>query len=73
MQVDNRIKVFCAEYGISVSELARRLNKSPQAFIQKLNRGTLSLNDLNEIATVTGCQLECNLVLSSGQKVKIND
>lgn len=73
MQLNESIKLFCLKYGISQSELARRLNKSPQALSQKINRGTLSLDDLEEIAIVTGCKLECSLVLRTGEKIKINE
>lgn len=72
MQLHDSIKLFCTKYGISFSELARRLNKSPQSFSQKVKRGTLSLDDLEEIAVVTGCQLDCSLIMPTGDKVKIN-
>lgn len=72
MQINDSIKLFCVKYGISLSELARRLNKSPQAFFQKVQRGTLTLDDLEEIAMVTGCKLDCSFVMSNGEKVKIN-
>lgn len=73
MQLNDSIKLFCLKYGISQSELARRLNKSPQAFSQKVNRGTLSLDDLEEIAIVTDCKLECSFVLRTGETIKINE
>ena len=60
MQINDSIKLFCVKYGISLSELARRLNKSPQAFSQKIQRGTITLDDLEE------------LVMTNGDKVKIN-
>ncbi|HCH74772.1 MAG TPA: XRE family transcriptional regulator [Clostridiales bacterium] len=72
MQINDSIKLFCVKYGISLSELARRLNKSPQAFSQKIQRGTITLDDLEEIAMVTGCKLDCSLVMTNGDKVKIN-
>ena len=69
MQIKEQIKLFCVKYGISLSELARRLNKSPQAFLQKLNRGTLSLEDIEEIAIVTDSKFECSLILQNGDRV----
>lgn len=73
MRIDEQIKMLCVSNGISLSELARRLNKSPQALSQKIARGTFSVSDLDEIAMVTGCKLECAFVMINGEKIKIND
>lgn len=73
MNIERQIKKFCVSNDISLSELARRLNKSPQALSQKIARGTFSLKDLQEIAVVTGCTLECNLVLANGEKITFSD
>lgn len=73
MRIEEQIKKLCVTTGISLSELARRLNKSPQAFCQKIARGTFSISDLDEIAMVTECKLECNFVMMNGDKIKIND
>lgn len=35
-----QIRVFCVRIGISLSELARRINQSPQNFNAKLKRNT---------------------------------
>lgn len=72
MNIDEPLKKLCVVNGISLSELARRLNKSPQALSQKIARGTFSVSDLDEIAMVTGCKLECSFVLSNGESIKIN-
>ena len=73
MNIDEQLKKLCIVNGISLSELARRLNKSPQALSQKIARGSFSIADLDEIAMVTGCKLECNFVMLNGEKIKIND
>lgn len=73
MRIEESLKILCIDNGISLSELARRLDKSPQALSQKISRGTFSISDLDEIAMVTGCKLECNFVLMNGEKIKIND
>lgn len=73
MRIDEQIKMLCVSNGISLSELARRLNKSPQALSQKIARGTFSVSDLDEIAMVIGCKLECAFVMINGEKIKIND
>ncbi len=71
MRLGGQLKQLCVSNEISVSELARRLNKSPQALSQKIVRGTFSIEDLEEIAIVTGCKLECNFILMNGEKIKI--
>lgn len=71
MRLDNQLKQLCVSNEISISELARRLNKSPQAMSQKIARGTFSLEDLEDIAIVTGCKLECNFILMNGDKIRI--
>lgn len=52
-----------------MAELARRLNKSPQAFHQKVKRGGFSLEELNDIALVTGCEFNCAIVFPNGEKI----
>lgn len=73
MMFDEQIKLLCLKSNISLSELARRLNKSPQSLCQKISRGTISMEDLEEMAIVTGCRFNCYLTLPSGEKIKIND
>ena len=72
MRIDRQIKILCAKSDITNSEIARRLGKTPQAFQQKLKRGRLSVEDLNEIALVTGCQFECKYVLLDGTTIDLN-
>ena len=38
MAVSEQIKILCVKLGISVSELARKSNTSPQAYRQKMKR-----------------------------------
>lgn len=73
MQINEQLKILCVSNDISLAELARRLNKSPQALSQKIARGSFSVQDLDEIAMVTGCKLECNFVMPNGEKIKIAD
>jgi len=71
MRIDDQIKMLCVKSGISVSEIARRLNKSPQAFSQKMKRGSFTLDDLNDIALVTGCEVSCKFVYPNGDAIII--
>lgn len=71
MRIEEPIKIVCVKNDLSKAEIARRLGISPQAFSQKLKRGTFSINDLDNIAVVTGCKLECSFVLASGERISI--
>ena len=64
-------KLLCLKTGTTQNEIAIRLNKSPQAFSQKINRETFSLKDLEDVAIVTDCKLECYFELPNGEKIKI--
>jgi len=71
MRIESHIRMLCAKAEISVSEIGRRLNKTPQAFSQKIKRGNITINDLRDIAMVSGCKLECNFVFPDGDKINI--
>lgn len=71
MDIDERIKILCIKTGVSKSEIGRRLNISPQAFNQKIKRGSITIDDLVNIAIVTQCKLECSFVLPGGETIKL--
>ncbi|MBE6987974.1 MAG: XRE family transcriptional regulator [Ruminococcaceae bacterium] len=71
MVIDEQIKMLCVKSNISVSEIGRRLNKTPQAFSQKIKRGNFTVDELSEIALVSGCQLKCEFVFPDGYRVVI--
>jgi predicted DNA-binding protein YlxM (UPF0122 family) len=71
MRIDDQIKMLCIKSDLSISEIGRRLNKTPQAFSQKMKRGNFTIDDLNDIAMVSGCKLECSFVFPNGDKIFI--
>ena len=71
MRIDEQLKILCIKSDLSLSEIGRRLNKSPQAFCQKIKRGNFTIDELQDIAMVTGCKLECNLIYPDGTKIAI--
>lgn len=71
MRIDTQLKRLCVKSDISISEIGRRLNKTPQAFSQKIKRGNITIDDLLDIAMVSGCKLECNFVFPDGEKIRI--
>ena len=70
MTTSEQIRVLCVRTGVSLSELARRINQTPQNFTTKLKRNTITQDELNQIANVLGVTYEQYFVLSNGEKVK---
>ena len=62
VRIDEQLKMLCIKTDISLAEMARRLNKTPQAFSQKMKRGNFSVEELTDIALVSGCELKCEFV-----------
>lgn len=50
LTISENIKVLAARRGLSLSELARVLGKSPQNFIQQIKRDDFRVSDLEKIA-----------------------
>ena len=71
MRIDEPLKIVCVKNDLTMAEIARRLGISPQALSQKLKRGTISMDDADRIANVSGCRMECSFVLPSGERVPI--
>ncbi len=71
MRIDEQLKMLCLKSDISLAEMARRLNKTPQAFNQKMKRGKFTVEELTDIALVTGCELNCEFIYPNGEKIKI--
>ena len=70
MSVSEQIKILCVKLGISVSELGRTIEKSPQAFSQKLKRESFTVQELKAIATAVNCKYEGVFTLPNGEEVK---
>ena len=70
MTTSQQIRVLCVRTGVSLSELARRINQSPQNFNAKLKRNTITQDELNQIATSLGVTYEQYFVLSNGELIK---
>ena len=62
LSIRENIKVFAARRGMSLSDLARALGKTPQNFIQQINRDDFRVSDLEKIAAVLGVVFEYDFV-----------
>ena len=70
MTTSEQIRVLCVRTGISLSELARRINQTPQNFNSKLKRNTVTQDELNQIAKALNVTYEQYFVLSNGEQVR---
>lgn len=70
MTTSDQIRVLCVRTGVSLSELARKINQTPQNFNAKLKRNTVTQEELNQIAKVLNVTYEQYFVLSNGERVK---
>ena len=70
MTTSEQIRVLCVRSGISLSELARRINQTPQNFNAKLKRNTITQDELIQIAQVLDATYEQYFVLPNGDKVE---
>ncbi|NLU10614.1 MAG: helix-turn-helix transcriptional regulator [Tepidanaerobacter acetatoxydans] len=69
MSVSEQLKILCVKLDISVSELARLLGKSPQAFSQKMKRESFTVDELKKVAEAAGCKYEGSFIMPSGERV----
>lgn len=70
MKTSDMIRRLCEQMNISVSELARRLDQSPQNFGKKLKRETVTLEELKTIADVMDVKFEQAFILPDGNEIK---
>lgn len=71
MTTSDMIRELCEKQNISLAELCRRIGQTPQNFNKKLKRGTVSVEEMMEIANVLGILFEQGFTLPDGQSIKI--
>ena len=70
MKTSDMIRRLCEQMNISVSELARRLDQSPQNFGKKLKRETITLEELKSVSDVMDVKFEQAFILPDGDEIK---
>lgn len=73
MTTSDMIRTLCEKQNISLAELSRRIGQTPQNFNKKLKRGTVSFNEMMEIAETLGVGYEQAFIFSDGGKIKISN
>lgn len=71
MTTSDMIRTLCEKQNISLAELCRRIGQTPQNFNKKLKRGTVSFDEMVQIAEAVGVRYEQAFVLPDGSKIKI--
>ena len=73
MNTSDLIRELCKKKGISISELARRLGQTPQNFTKKLQRETVSTDELIQIGNELGIKFEQSFTLEDGEKISVSN
>ena len=68
MTTSDMIRELCEKQNISLAELCRRIGQTPQNFNKKLQRGTVSLEEMMRIAEVLDVGYEQAFVLLDGEE-----
>ena len=71
MTVSDLIRRLCAENNISLSELARRIGQSRQNLYKKMQRNTLTNEELQQIADALGVKFEQSFILPNGEQLTV--
>lgn len=69
MTTSDMIRELCEKQNIILAELCMRIGQIPQNFNKKLKRGTVSFEQMIEIAEVLGVGYVQAFVLSDGKKI----
>ncbi|MEI3336227.1 MAG: helix-turn-helix transcriptional regulator [Clostridium sp.] len=71
MTTSDMIRTLCEKQNISLAELCRRIDQTPQNFNKKLKRGTVSFEEMMAIAKALGVEYEQAFVLPDGERIEI--
>ena len=71
MTTSDMIRELCDRMNISLAELCRRIGQTPQNFNKKLQRGTVSSEEMTKIAEVLDVGYEQAFVLPDGYEIKM--
>ena len=71
MTTSDMIRELCDRMDISLAELCRRIGQTPQNFNKKLQRGTVSFEEMVKIAEVLDVGYEQTFVLPDGKKIGV--
>lgn len=70
INIKQKVDIACEVAGMSRAELARRLNTTPSAFLQRLDRGKFTQDELEQIAAILDCEYFSGFKFNNGIEVK---
>ena len=70
LSIKVKIEILCSKSGISVAELARRLETSQQNLYQRMQKGKFTQEELMKIAEVVGAKYFSGFVLPDGSEIR---
>lgn len=73
MTTSDMIRELCDRMNISLAELCRRIGQTPQNFNKKLQRGTVSAEEMVKIAEALDVGYEQAFVLPDGEYIKLGN
>ena len=73
MNTSELVKQLCKEQKITIAELARRIGQSRQNLYKKLQRETLSIDEIKQIADALVVVFEQSFTLPDGNKYTIRN
>ena len=73
MTTSEQTRILCKAERISLSELARLIGQSPQNFLKKIKRNTISTEELVLIGDVLGILFEQTYITKNGEKITISN
>lgn len=69
MTISDMIRELCEKQNITLAELCRRIGQTPQNFNKKLQRGTVSFEEMIKIAEALDVGYEQAFVLPDGDRI----
>ena len=73
MTISDMIRELCNRMNISLAELCRRIGQTPQNFNKKLQRGTVSVEEMTVIADILSVKFEQSFTLTNGYKIYLEN
>ena len=73
MTTSDMVRELCKKQNISLAEVARRIDQSPQNFNKKLKRDTLTYAELSAIADALGVNFELAFTMPSDEKITVDE
>lgn len=71
MTTSEMIRELCAKQNVSLAELCRRIGQTPQNFNKKLQRGTVSFEEMLKIAKALDVGYKQAFIFPDGSEIKI--